>query len=80
VIASPSVSIINKLSERKIGPCEILQKIIDNAYRICLPSHLKTSDVFNVKYLTPYFVNANKDNLNSRASSFQPGETYVGED
>jgi hypothetical protein len=64
----------NKLWERKIGPCEILQKINDNANQIRLPSHLKTSDVFNVKHLTPCFVDADKDDLNSRASSFQPGK------
>lgn len=37
-----------KLKERKIGPCEVFKKINDNAYKICLPHHLKTSDVFNV--------------------------------
>ncbi|KAF9661401.1 hypothetical protein SADUNF_Sadunf19G0064900 [Salix dunnii] len=35
----------NKLRERKIGLCEVLQKINDNAYHIRLPAHLKTSDV-----------------------------------
>ena len=73
------VSEYNKLRERKIGPCEILQKINDNSYWLRLPSHLKISDVFNVKHLTPYFVDADKDDMNSRASSFQPGETDAGE-
>ncbi|XP_042964734.1 uncharacterized protein LOC122298958 [Carya illinoinensis] len=50
----------NKLKERKIGPCEVLQKINDNAYRVCLSSHLKTSDVFNMKHLSPYFVDPDK--------------------
>jgi hypothetical protein len=54
----------NKLRERKIGPCEILQKINDNAYQVCLPSHLKTSNVFNVKHLIPCFVDADRDDLN----------------
>ena len=44
----------NKLKERKIGPCEVLPKINDNAYKICLPNHLETSDVFNVQHLTSY--------------------------
>jgi hypothetical protein len=46
----------NKLRERKIGPCDILRKINDNAYRLRLSSHLKTSNVFNIKHLTPCFV------------------------
>ncbi|KAE8664910.1 G-box-binding factor 3 [Hibiscus syriacus] len=41
----------NKLKDRKIGPCEVVQKINDNAYRLRLPSHMKTYDVFNVKHL-----------------------------
>ena len=44
----------NKLAARKIGPLEILEKINPNAYRLKLPSHLRTSDVFNVKHLVPY--------------------------
>ncbi|XP_042404621.1 uncharacterized protein LOC121994759 [Zingiber officinale] len=34
----------NKLKDRKIGPLKTLEKIDDNAYRLRLPSHLKTSD------------------------------------
>jgi hypothetical protein len=45
-----------------------------------LPSHLKTSDVFNAKHLTPYFVNADRDDLNSRVNSFQLGEIDAGKD
>ncbi|GKC45414.1 putative CCCH-type zinc finger family protein [Tanacetum coccineum] len=43
-----------KLHDRKVGPCEILRKINDNAYELQLPSHLNTSDVFNVKHLIPF--------------------------
>ncbi|XP_022871711.1 uncharacterized protein LOC111390827 [Olea europaea var. sylvestris] len=68
----------NKLKELKIGPCEVLQKINDNAYRLCLPSHLKTSDVFNVKHLSPCFMESDEVTVNSRASSFQPGVTDAG--
>lgn len=32
-----------KLRDRKIDCCEIVQKINDNTYRLCLPSHLKIS-------------------------------------
>lgn len=52
----------------KIGYCEVLQKINDNAYKLCFPSHLKISDVFNVQHLTPYL----KEEKNSRMGSLQP--------
>ncbi|KAE8701689.1 hypothetical protein F3Y22_tig00110515pilonHSYRG00071 [Hibiscus syriacus] len=68
----------NKLKDRKIRPYEVVQKINDNAYRLRLPSHLKTSDVFNVKHLSPCFVDCDDTTLNSRTSSFQPGVTYIG--
>ncbi|KAE8695418.1 putative CCCH-type zinc finger family protein [Hibiscus syriacus] len=68
----------NKLKDRKIGPCEVVQKINDNAYRLRLPSHLKTSDVFNVKHLSHCFVDPVDTTLNSRTSSFQPGVTDAG--
>jgi hypothetical protein len=68
----------NKLKERKVGPCEVLQKINDNAYRLRLPSHLKTSDVFNVKHLSPCFGDPEDTHVNSRTSSFQPGATDAG--
>ena len=44
----------NKLATRKIGPLEILEKINPSAYWLKLPSHMRTSDVFNVKHLVPY--------------------------
>ena len=44
----------NKLAARKIGPLEIIEKINPNAYQLKLPSHMRTSDVFNVKHLVPY--------------------------
>ncbi|KAE8655824.1 putative CCCH-type zinc finger family protein [Hibiscus syriacus] len=68
----------NKLKDRKIGPCEVVQKINDNAYRLRLPSHLKTSDVFNVKHLSHCFMDSDDTTLNSRTSSFQPGMTDAG--
>ena len=45
----------NKLAARKIGHLEILEKINPNAYRLKLPSHMRTSDVFNVKALFGFF-------------------------
>ncbi|GKA63332.1 putative nucleotidyltransferase, ribonuclease H [Tanacetum coccineum] len=40
----------NKLAAKKIGPVEIVEKINPNAYRLRLPSHVRTHDVFNVKH------------------------------
>lgn len=41
----------NKLKQRKIGPVQIVEKINANAYRLLLPPHVHTADVFNVKHL-----------------------------
>ncbi|PON61229.1 hypothetical protein TorRG33x02_282500, partial [Trema orientale] len=41
----------NKLAAKKIRPLEIIEKINLNAYRLKLPSHICTFDVFNVKHL-----------------------------
>ena len=72
-----SVGEYNKLSTRKIGPLEIIEKINPNAYRLKLPSHIRTADVFNVKHLIPYRGDNDEDvladNLNSRANSLHPG-------
>jgi hypothetical protein len=40
----------NKLAIRKIEPLEIVEKINPNARQLKLPSHIKMSDVFNVKH------------------------------
>lgn len=55
------------MKKRKIGPCEVLQKINDNTYMICLPHYIKISDVFNVQHLISYL----EEKHNSRTSSFQ---------
>ena len=44
----------NKLSAKKIGLVEVIEKINPNAYRLKLPSHVRTTDVFNVKHLIPF--------------------------
>ncbi|PKI52273.1 hypothetical protein CRG98_027338, partial [Punica granatum] len=44
----------HKLAARKISPVEVIEKINSNAYRLKLPSHIRTADVFNVKHLVPY--------------------------
>jgi hypothetical protein len=64
----------NKLVAKKIGPLEIVGKINLNAYRLKLPSHMKTSDVFNVKHLVLYIGDSSDDDVNSRENSLQPRE------
>jgi hypothetical protein len=67
----------NKLATRKVGPIEIIAKIYPNAYRLKLPSHIKTSDVFTVKHLVPFIEDLSKEDANSRTNSLQPGEDDV---
>ena len=43
-----------KLFAKKIGPVDIIEKINPNAYRLKLPSHIRTTDIFNVEHLIPY--------------------------
>ncbi|GJZ47672.1 zinc finger, CCHC-type containing protein [Tanacetum coccineum] len=70
----------NKLSAKKIGPLEIVEKINSNAYRLKLPSHIRCSDVFNVKHLLPYHGDSSDDDPveNSRANFVYPGENDAG--
>ena len=68
----------NKLSAKKIGPLEVLEKINPNVYRLKLPSHVRTADVFNVKHLIP-FTDDSSDDADSRVNPVQPGENYVDE-
>ena len=49
-----SVGEYNKLSAKKIISLDIIEKINPNAYRLKLPSDIRTVDVFNIKYLIPY--------------------------
>ncbi|GJZ40723.1 retrotransposon protein, putative, ty1-copia subclass [Tanacetum coccineum] len=64
----------NKLSSEKIDPLEIVEKINSNAYRLKLPSHIRCSNVFNVKHLLPYHGDSSDDDLvvNSRANFVYP--------
>jgi hypothetical protein len=67
----------NKLSPRKIGPVEIIEKINSNAYRLKLPSHIRTADVFNVKHLVPFHGDSSSEDAdfpNSWPNSSQHGE------
>ncbi|GJW82253.1 putative reverse transcriptase domain-containing protein, partial [Tanacetum coccineum] len=63
-----------KLFAKKIGPLKIVEKINSNAYRLKLPSHIRCSDVFNVKHLIPYHGDSSNDDLamNSRMDFVYP--------
>ncbi|GJY82552.1 putative nucleotidyltransferase, ribonuclease H [Tanacetum coccineum] len=65
----------NKLSAKKISPLEILEKINSNTYRQKLPSHIRCSDVFNVKHLIPYHGDSSDDDfaMNSRMNFVYSG-------
>jgi hypothetical protein len=67
----------NKLAARKVGPIEIIEKINPNAYRLKLPSHIKTSDVFNIKHLVPFIDDSLDEDANSRTNSLQLGKDDV---
>nr|GEW60684.1 putative reverse transcriptase domain-containing protein [Tanacetum cinerariifolium] len=59
----------NKLAAKKIGPVEIVEKINPNTYRLRLPSHVRTHDVFNVKHFVPFMGDSSDEDdavLNSR--------------
>ncbi|GKC08185.1 putative reverse transcriptase domain-containing protein [Tanacetum coccineum] len=53
----------NKLSAKKICPLEIVEKINSNAYLLKLPSHIRCSDVLNVKHLISYHGDSFDDDL-----------------
>nr|GEZ12308.1 putative reverse transcriptase domain-containing protein [Tanacetum cinerariifolium] len=58
-----------------IGPLEIVEKLNSNAYRLKLPSHIRCSDVFNVKHLLPYHGNSSdEDSVGNSRTNF----VYLG--
>ena len=72
-----SVGEYNKLAAHKVGPVEIIKKINLNTYRLKLPSHIKTFDVFNVKHLVSFIGDSSDEDANLRTNSLQPGEDDV---
>ena len=65
----------NKSSAKKIGPVEIIEKVNPNAYRLKLPSHIRTADAFTVKHLRPFVDDSSSDDMasDSRANRADPG-------
>ncbi|GKC73570.1 hypothetical protein Tco_1119453, partial [Tanacetum coccineum] len=63
-----------------IGSLEIIKKIDSNAYRLKLPSHIRCSDVFNVKHLLPYHGDSFDEDLvvNSRENFVYPRVNDAG--
>ena len=75
-----SVGDYNKLSTEKIGHVDIIEKINPNTYRLKLPSHIRTANVFNIKYLVPYVGDSSSgddDAENSRVNFIHPGGNDV---
>ncbi|GKB27383.1 UDP-glycosyltransferase 85C1-like protein [Tanacetum coccineum] len=70
----------NKLLTKRIGSLEIIEKIDSNAYRLKLPSHIRCSNVYNVKHLLPYHGDSSNDDLvvNSRANFAYPRGNDAG--
>jgi hypothetical protein len=54
-----------------------VKKINPNAYQLKLPSHIKTSDIFNVKHLVPFREDLSEEDANLRVNYVQPGEDDV---
>ena len=61
-------------ADKKRQAVEIIKKISPNAYRLKLPSHIKISNVFNVKHLVSFIGDLSDEEANSRTNSLQPGE------
>jgi hypothetical protein len=64
----------NKLDARKIGLVEIIDKINPYAYRLKLPSHITTYDMFNVNHLVSFHVVSSNEDINWMTNSLQHGE------
>ena len=71
------VGTYSKLQMRRVGPCKVLKKINDNAYKIQLPADLHISNTFNIGDLVAYHPPEHLEN--SRTSLLLVGEPDVGQ-
>jgi hypothetical protein len=65
----------SKLMRRADGPFKVLEKIIENAYKVDLPADFGVSPTFNIADLTPYL--GEEDELELRTTQMQEGEDDV---
>lgn len=63
----------NKLRYCKIGQVKVLERINNNAYQLERPDHIKTANVFSVKYFSKFY-GVNKDS-DSEPDLLLTGET-----
>ena len=68
-----------KLSTKKICLVEVIEKINPDAYRLKLPSNVRTAYVFNVKHLIPFTGDSLDDDVvsNLRPNFLSPGGNDV---
>ena len=71
------VGTYSKLQMRRVGPCKVLKKINDNAYKIELPVDLHISNTFDVGDLVNYHPPEHLEN--PRTSLLLVGEPDVGQ-
>lgn len=45
----------SKLKNKNFGPCQIIRKISNNAYKVDLPTEFNMSDIFNISDLRKYY-------------------------
>jgi hypothetical protein len=62
----------SKLMSRAAGPFKVLEKIIDNAYRLELPVDFRVSPTFNISDLHPYL--GEEDEMPLSTTPIQAGE------
>ncbi|KAL6547828.1 hypothetical protein OROHE_009533 [Orobanche hederae] len=72
-----ALNYLEKKDPLEVEKLKILEKINPNAYRLRLPSHIRTSDVLNVKHLVPFEADnfsGDKAVVDSRANRFEEEE------
>lgn len=63
-----------KLKAKKIGPIKVIEKIKPNGYHLKIPSHIITTDIFNVKHLIPFHDDSFDNDLFQTSGTFSTPE------